>query len=43
MNIKFINAKQATEIHAYKNTKENCTKQRQPSALTRLAGVPTQT
>jgi hypothetical protein len=37
INIKFINAKQATEIHAYKNTKESCTKRTQPSGLTRLA------
>jgi hypothetical protein len=34
-----INAQQATEIHAYKNIKENCTKRTQPSGLTRLAGI----
>jgi hypothetical protein len=40
MNIQFINAKQAIEIHAYKNTKRKLTKLTQLSGLTNNGRTP---
>jgi len=43
MNIKFINAKQATEIHAYKNTKRKLYKKNAAIWFNKTWPVPTQT